>query len=703
MQNGYVFSTQEQSNYPRVLPIHEVLSQETLIADNLFELALWMGKYYSTPLRQVLKVMLPASVRKNISAKQQYYVTRLKGKEALQKESAALRLTYPAQSKILDQLLMTKQGILLTELLEKAEVTRSPVETLVKKKLINLDTIRLDRSPLVGEEYFRTEPKTLNEEQSQAFEKIVQSIEAKEFATHLLYGITGSGKTEVYLQAIDRALSLGLGAIMLVPEISLTAQTIEQFRSRFEGKIAILHHRLSQGERFDEWHRIRRGEAKIAIGPRSAIFCPMQNLGLLIVDEEHDSAYKQNDEMPSYHARDIAVMRAKMESGTVILGSATPSLESYHNAQSGKYILSKLSSRVQTAKLPKVTLVDMSKEYEKAKGYTSFSDKLIDGIKKRIALGEQTILFLNRRGYHSSLTCRGCGHLFNCPHCDLTLTFHFNENTLSCHLCNHTLSPPPSTCPQCHAQETLKYRGVGTEQIERALHAILPEVRTLRIDGDTTRHKGSHERLFRAFSTGKSDVLIGTQMIAKGLHFPSVTLVAVIGCDGSLHIPDFRSSEQVFQLITQVSGRSGRGELPGEVIIQTQMPENATILTAAKQDFELFFASELPMRESFGFPPFTHLIKYTFSSDDAQLCQEIGGHFRQQLITRLDKGGRAYVVHPLVPAGYAKIKDRFRFQFLVRGREIYPVNREVEAILQTFLLPRKVSLSIDVDPLSTFF
>jgi primosomal protein N' (replication factor Y) (superfamily II helicase) len=658
-----------------------------------------MSQYYNTSLRQVLKSLLPASIRNNVSHKEQFFVTRRLSQEKTRAECSALREKHPAQAKVLDVLLAAPKGLLLTELLEKAGVSPSPVEGLAKRDVIQVERVRIDRSPLIGEEYLKTEPKKLNGAQLEAYTKITQALLEKKFETHLIHGVTGSGKTEIYLQAIEFALKEGFSSVMLVPEISLTGQTVERFRARFDEKIAILHHRLSQGERFDEWHRIRRGEAKIVIGARSALFCPAQNLRLIIVDEEHDGAYKQSEESPCYHARDVAVMRGKLNQAVVVLGTATPSLESYYNTQIGKYHLTTLPTRATDSTLPKVHIVDMKKEYAKAGGFTSFSELLIEKIKKRLSLGEQTILFLNRRGYHTTLQCKGCGSIFSCPCCDLALTFHRGANILACHLCDHRQTPPPTTCPQCKHGEALKYSGVGTEQVERAIHALFPEARTLRVDGDTTRHKGSHEKLFRIFQTQKADILIGTQMIAKGLHFPAVTLVAVLNGDGGLHIPDFRASEKVFQLITQVAGRAGRGELAGEVIIQTQMPENTTIHHAASQGFEAFYHSEIESRKLFFFPPFTHLVKLTFSGKEMALTQEKAKIFREGLLPLLGKNA---LVHPVVPSGYPKIKDFFRFQCLIRSKSVSTINQAIQHLLLTHPLPRKLRLHIDVDPLSTF-
>lgn len=700
LQNGYIFEIKDQSSFAPVKGVGKLLSDEELIRADLFDLALWMAKYYCAPLRQVLKMMLPASVRGNGKHKQQLFVMRAKTRDELKEYCEKIRNKASSQAEVLDLMLTVKKGILLTELLEATKGSRAPVDTLAKKGYLLLETMKIDRSPLVGEEYFQTKPKTLNPEQTEALAKITNSLDATRFETHLLYGITGSGKTEVYLQAIDRALALGKGAIMLVPEISLTQQTVERFRSRFEGQIALLHHRLSQGERFDEWNRIRHGEARIVIGARSAVFSPVDNLGLIIVDEEHESSYKATEEAPCYHARDIAVMRGKMTGSSVILGSATPSLESYYNAQMGKYKLSTLTQRAESTQLPQVAIIDMRREFDKAKGVTSFSDALLSAIKKRMATGEQSILFLNRRGYHTMLWCPQCSQTAKCRHCDVSLTFHLSDNSLACHLCQYTLSPPPHQCPSCHANNPLKFRGVGTEQVEKALHAILPGIRTLRLDADTTRHKGSQQKLLRDFGSGKADVLIGTQMIAKGLHFPEVTLVGILNSDSGLNIPDFRASETTFQLITQVSGRAGRGATPGEVILQTSMPDNVTIQLAAAQNYTKFYDNEIALRKLFSYPPFSHIAKIAFSGPEEKATHQHAEAFRRRLQILLSKD---FELLPVVPAGHSKVKDRFRYQFLVKGPAIPPLSRAIDATRVQLPLPSHTHLLIDINPLSTFF
>lgn len=700
IQKGYIVAVKDSSAFSQVRPISKIVSEGELITPQLFELALWMAKYYCTPLQQILKTVLPSSIRKDMQHKQQLYVMRKKTREEIKEYCEKMRSRYPLQAEVLDTMLIVKKGILLTELLEQSKCSRSSVNALVKKGFLEIDIVRVDRSPLVNEEYFKTKPKILNVEQNVALKKIIESLKENRFETHLLFGVTGSGKTEVYLQAIEYALEQGKGTIMLVPEISLTAQTIERFRSRFDQKIAILHHRLSHGERFDEWHNIRSGKASIVIGARSAIFSPVQNLGLIIVDEEHEQSYKQSDEQPCYNARDVAVMRGKMSNSSVILGSATPSLESYYNAINKKYTLSKLTIRADTAQMPHMTIVDMKKEFEKAKGFTNFSEKLIEGIKKRFESGEQTILFLNRRGYHTTLLCLQCREAIKCQHCDLALTFHLGNNSLACHLCGYNRTPPPTQCPKCQHANPMKYRGVGTELIEKNLYALFPGIRTLRMDGDTTRHKGSHQKLLKAFSSGKADVLIGTQMIAKGLHFPNVTLVGVLNSDSSLNIPDFRASETVFQLITQVSGRAGRGEMPGEVILQTNMPENSTIQLAAASDYEKFFEEEMSIRKVFNYPPYLNMIKVIFSGPQQQETLVYAEQVREWMMAQL---GSQFEWHMVIPAAHAKVKDHYRYQFLLRGTNIYAFQRMLEDFQQAVKLSRKIKMRIDVNPTSTFF
>ncbi|MCB1116670.1 MAG: primosomal protein N', partial [Chlamydiia bacterium] len=411
------------------------------------------------------------------------------------------------------------------------------------------------------------------------------------------------------------------------------------------------------------------------------------------------SSYKQSEEEPCYNARDVAIMRGKMAKATVALGSATPSLESYANAKSGKYLLSTLKERATGATLPKVKIIDMKTEYAKSEGFTLFCSDLIDGIKTRLEKGEQTLLFLNRRGYHTFQMCAGCGASVKCPHCSVSLTFHKKTNHLACHLCSYIIAPPPIACPTCKGTATLNFKGVGTEQVERTLHALFPNIRTLRMDADTTRHKGSHDLLFKQFKSGKADVLIGTQMIAKGLHFPAVTLVGVLNSDGALNLPDFRASENVFQLLTQVAGRSGRGALKGEVIIQTSLKEHPIFHHASTEDYETFYNEEIETRKLFDFPPYGRLIKLIFSGKNESHVKHCAETFHQTLLKTLPPTATLY---PVVPSGYAKVKDNFRFKLLIKGKNILHLSALLSQIRREANLPRSIRLLIDVDPTSIF-
>lgn len=699
MRKGMILALKDTPEVANVQSIGDILSEKTFISEELFRLARWIASYYCTPLRKVLRSMLPSTIRSGVEQKKQLFIRPLLSKNELVELCQKSRASNSSQAEVLDVILTSPKGLFLSEILEKAGVSRSPIDSLIKKKILSCSPVQVDRSPSFEMDYFKTKAKLLHPEQQAALDKIKQTLNSRNFETHLVHGITGSGKTEVYLQAIEHALQLGLGAILLVPEIALTGQTLERLKGRFEDKIAILHHRLGQGERRDIWHHILDGTCKIVVGARSAIFSPVANLGLIIVDEEHESSYKQSDDTPCYHARDVAVMRGKLSQSTVVLGSATPCLESYHNAQKGKYILSTLSCRTDTSQLPKVSIVDMRSEFRKSNGFTLFSEALLNGIKTRIETGEQCLLFLNRRGFHTSQLCIKCAYIIRCPHCDISLTHHLNDAVLACHLCDYRLSPVPKSCPSCNSPDSLKYKGAGTEQVERALHAIFPQVRTLRLDADTTRHKGSHDRLFKQFRAGKADVLIGTQMVAKGLHFPMVTLVGVLNADINLNIPDFRSSESVFQLITQVAGRSGRGALPGEVIIQTHIPDQETILLASAQDYHAFYNKEIEVRKLFNYPPFSHFIKCTFSGPHLEKTMQSAQAIRQALIHRLPQ---TCELHPVIPCGHAKVKDKYRFQFLIKMEKISNLVSLFEEI-KTRLEHRDVKMLIDVDPSSTFF
>ncbi|CAM0117119.1 primosomal protein N' [Rhabdochlamydiaceae symbiont of Dictyostelium giganteum] len=692
LSTGTVLELKKDSSFLKLSFIHALSQHQTRVPLDLLQLGIWISRYYSAPFSKVIKLLLPPSIRKEMQEKSQLFVKPLLSPQELLSYCVKLQ---GAKRRIIEILLKNAQGLFLSELLEKSGSSRSTLTSLEKEKIVSLNPLVIDRSLMSTWDFFPTKPKSLNDEQQAALTSIQASLLSRKFHTHLLFGVTGSGKTEVYLQAIEYALSLGLSVLFLVPEIALTSQTLERLRGRFQEKVAILHHRLSDGERRDSWQNIYLGKAPLVIGPRSALFSPVPNLGLIIVDEEHDGAYKQSDEMPCYQGRDVAVMRGKMRGATVILGSATPSLESYSNAALGKYHLNCLTQRADTASLPLIHVVDMKQEYQKASGFTLFSQKLLSSIKERLDLGEQTVLFLNRRGFHTLLTCLSCGNSVQCPSCSMSLTLHKESSSLACHLCNYTVQQMRS-CPTCKAQDSFQFKGSGTEKIESTLKLLFPQARTLRLDADTTRHKGSHDKLFKQFRAGKADILIGTQMVAKGLHFPSVTLVGILNADASLHIPDFRASETVFQLVTQVSGRSGRGQLKGEVILQTNLPSHPLFEHAVKQDYEAFYQEEIKIRKTFKYPPFCHLIKLVFTGEDEKLTEKYAKHVRDQLSQKLPS---SFEFLPITPCGYAKIKNQFRFQCLIKAEKI-PL---LSDLLSRIATSSSIRLLIDIDPLSTYF
>ncbi len=684
LKKGTVAKIKETTSLPNpIKPIARVISEKGELSDAQWKLARWMAQYYAAPLQRVLKCFIPVNVRKNVKEKTQIFLKVIKTHDECIKAIKEFRLNAPQRAHALEEILNSSKGAFLADL----NVSKSAINALIKGKWVSAQAVKMGSELLLDEEFFQTAPKQLNADQKKCVEAIKTSLSANQFAAHLIYGVTGSGKTEVYMQAIQEALSQNKSAIMLVPEISLTSQTIERFKARFSEKIAILHHRRSLGERTTAWEDLRNGEAKLVIGARSALFCPAQNLGLIIVDEEHDRSYKQSDEIPCYHGRDTAVMRAFVEPCVVLLGSATPSIESRYNAAKGKYQWHELRGRATNAQMPKIHIVDMNGVFERNQGFTHFSEELLEGIKKRLSAGEQTLLFLNRRGYHRMQICRNCRHVIQCPHCDLALTYHKGQNFLRCHLCDFR-QPSENRCPNCQSQETLQFRGFGTEHVERSLHALFPEIRTLRMDRDTTLKKHSHEEMFKQFRAHKADVLIGTQMIAKGFHFPSVTLVGILNTDATLHIPDFRSVEQVFQLITQVAGRAGRAELLGEVIIQTFLPDHPTLKLAKAQDYEAFYRSEIEERERFGYPPFCHLVKLLFVDRDEATARKRAEASFQKL-----KNLPALIeVLPVMPAGHLKVKDQYHFQFIVKTPKLS-------------LLPLEdlLDAKIDVDPVSVYF
>jgi len=570
------------------------------------------------------------------------------------------------------------------------------LRALAKRGLAVLQEEAVERDPHAGEQFVATANLALNQEQTRALNEIMNALDAPETARPiLLHGVTGSGKTEIYLQAIRAALDRGRTAIVLVPEISLTPQTVERFKGRFaeaQDRVAVLHSHLSEGERHDEWHKVHSGRARIVIGARSAVFSPLKKLGLIVVDEEHETTYKQ-EEAPRYHARDVAVVRAKIEKCIVILGSATPSLESYHNAMTGKYCLATLTQRVDEKQMPLMRIVDLRSERRKQKSLAILSDKLRDAITDRLAKHEQTILFLNRRGFSTSLLCSNCGEARNCPNCSVALTFHRQLARLSCHLCGHTAAVPRK-CPAC-GQDALIYAGFGTEKVEANVSQLFPKAVVKRMDADSMSRKEAYRETLRNFRAGKIQILVGTQMIAKGLHFPNVTLVGIINADLALHIPDFRAGERTFQLLTQVAGRAGRGDRPGEVFVQTYTPFSPSIQFARHHDFAGYFQQELEFRERCDFPPFSHALLITVRSAHEARAKFSAETLRRRLKEALPP---EFVLGDVAPAPLQKLQGHFRFHILLRGAAITRLSRLIRETLEKLPFPEDVAVAVDVDP-----
>src|SRR5213075_571294 len=546
-----VVAVTEQSEAKGIRPIEALVGEAPILSEQLLELGRWISAYYCCPIETVMRSLLPQVIRRaEIGWKKQLFVQpgRKIDNEALEK----LRKRAPRQAELLEAILRLEAPIRASQLLRQTSLDNQTLRALVKRGLVELREEAIVRDPHADEQFIATSNLILNQEQTDALQEIALALDSPEKARPiLLHGVTGSGKTEIYLQAIRAALKRGHTAIVLVTEISLTPQTVERFKGRFadmQDAVAVLHSHLSEGERHDEWHKIHSGRARIVIGARSAIFAPLKNLGLIVVDEEHETSYKQ-EEAPRYHARDVAVVRAKIERAVVLLGSATPSLESYHNTLTKKYQLATLTQRVDNCQMPLIRVIDLRQEQRSGRA-PILSEKLRSAISDRVAKREQTILFLNRRGFSTSLLCSNCGKARDCPNCSVALTFHRSMSRLNCHLCGHTAAVPKK-CPEC-GQDALIYVGFGTEKVESTVAQIFPNAVVKRMDADSMSRKEAYRETLRAFRAGKIDVLVGTQMIAKGLHFPNVTLVGIINADLALHLPDFRAGERTFQLLTQV-------------------------------------------------------------------------------------------------------------------------------------------------------
>jgi primosomal protein N' (replication factor Y) len=698
---GLVLETDAIPDVPvaKLKAISGVLHDFPALTPDLLELARWMHGYYAARMETVLEAMIPAAVRDGARVKQEKYLEVARVAPAA--EVAQLGKKAPQQARLYEFLRQQFRPVKKSLVLTRLDAGAAVVSALVKRGLVREEARHVERvgyaDNWTGGEVVNARPPTLNEEQAAAVDAVGASLAGKKFAVHLLHGVTGSGKTEVYLRAVEAVLAAGGSAIYLVPEVALTPQSVARLRGRFESaghKTVVWHSHLGEGERLDGWTALASGRARVVVGARSAVFAPVQNLRLIVVDEEHEPAYKQ-DETPRYHGRDVAVYRAKLANAVCLLGSATPSLESYANVLSGKYRLNTLTRRVDDRKMPDIQIIDMRIELMRQRGLVTLSRVLVDHMHQRFERREQTILFINRRGYASGMLCRKCGHVETCPHCSVALTYHRADETLKCHLCGFERGAP-AVCPSCAAPD-IRWRGLGTQRVEEAVRRVLPRARLERMDTDAMSKKHRFREILAEFRAGKIDVLIGTQMIGKGLDFPNVTLVGLVDADLSMHVPDFRANERTFQLLVQVAGRAGRGDRAGEVVVQTFTPRADAIQFAKKADFNGFADAELAMRKKFGYPPYRHLIHHMFRGPNPEKIKFFAEHWAKQVEQKL---GAAVEIRGPTPAPIEKVKDEYRFQiwyFCARATKVVP---ELVQLQSEVKWPDDVTQVLDVDPMS---
>ena len=700
LRRGFILDIQEKSDYPDLKKIHSLAQDGVKIPPNLVKLGQWMGDYYCCSREQAIRTLLPGAVRSGRVSNKVEKVYSISNKDAVDLfiSKNADKKTTVKRIKILQFLIENGETPISIIKSELGDVTNI-LKTLLKDELIACreEIVRVDI--FGGRATVRNSPLTPSPAQQKALDLVGDILDGKvDKKPILLHGVTNSGKTEVYLQAIQKALDKNLQSIVLVPEISLTPQTVRRFRARFGDDISVLHSRLSDRERFDEWMRISEQQVKIVVGARSALFAPFERLGLIIVDEEHESSYKQA-ESPRYHARDVAVMRGHIEGALVILGSATPAAESYYNALQRKYHLVEMNAKIEDRKKPIVRIIDQTlnrpdnfSNDTKIQGAGFFSPYLIESVYDRMHRGEQTILFLNRRGYARVMVCEMCGYEARCPDCAVSYTYSRKNELLTCHLCGSQV-PAPEICPNCQSPE-IRYSGVGTEKIENAAMNIFKGARIGRMDSDTMKNAEAYEQTLNKFKRGELDILIGTQMIAKGLHFPNVTLVGIINADQGLAMPDFRAAEKCFQLITQVAGRAGRGEIQGEVIIQTYNPENETIKFAADNDFKSFYNYDIAARKIMKFPPFGHLMILHFRSEDEMACADYAERLKNAIAPLVH--AEMKMSGPM-PAPIERIKGKYRYVLLIRGEKLKQVREYIRKIIFEYPHPKNVEVYLDVD------
>jgi len=684
----------------RLKDVHEILDDPPLIDGVMLELTAWIARYYFCSWGQALDAVVPAGVRNQAGTRIQ---TCLVVPEEVRLGADALQLS-GKQSEILQLLIRSEEPLTTGDVCRLAHCTAGPVTALRKRGLVHTVRRRMSRAPrgspsspiVPADDPDGQAPPKLTDEQTAVLERLAPALEGDAFSTFLLHGVTGSGKTEIYLSAIERVVARGREAIVLVPEISLTPQTIRRFRRRFE-RVAVLHSHLSDVERHRHWRAIAQGEIQVVIGARSAIFAPTRRLGLIVIDEEHESTFKQQDSVPRYHARDVAVKRGQMERVPVVLGSATPSLETWRNAERTRYTRLTLQRRVADRAMPKVEIIDMRHERpERSRPPSALSGPLRRAMTEAVNQDGQILLLLNRRGFHIFILCPKCGAVAKCSDCDIALTYHKERRTALCHTCDREYSPPQA-CRECGFNR-LHYGGIGTERLERDVRAAFPEEVVRRMDSDTMRSPGSHEQVLTAFRDGQVRILLGTQMIAKGLDFPNVTLVGVVSADTALHLPDFRAAERTFQLVAQVAGRTGRGDRPGRVLVQTYAPDEPAIAAAAHHDYLGFVAHELPERQRRGCPPFGRVARLIARGPDDDRLKNYMNELAET-IRATAVGGPVRLLGP-APAPVMKIRNLFRHHLQLRCPSAGTIQEVLRAALPNAEPPHPIELTVDVDPVN---
>ena len=669
LEEGFVVGIKDTSEYMSKLKIIAKVEEKLYLSQEKIELAKWMANKYFCNISDCIKLMLPPGtttkvLSNRINDKMQNFVYLTKDLDEIEQDIENKKIKSDKQIRALKFLMENSNNeILSTDLQMFADVTNAVLKTLEKKGYIDVLEKEVERNPFIHKVIKQSQNLTLTYEQENAFEKINASLQFNEYDEFLLFGVTGSGKTEIYIQLIEEALKLGKDSIMLVPEISLTPQTVDRFLSRFgEEKIAVLHSKLSVGERYDQWKKIERGDAKIVIGARSAIFAPVQNIGLIIIDEEHDESYK-SEMSPRYNAKEIASYLGEKNNVPVVFGSATPDMSTYYKAINGKMELIELTKRANNASLPDVEIVDLRSELATG-NKTMISQKLHEEIEENLKNKKQTILFLNRRGFSTFIMCRDCGYTAKCKNCNITLTYHIKENKLKCHYCGYETNAL-TICPEC-GSKNIRYFGTGTQKLEEQVKSLFPQASTIRMDIDTVTKKNSHEDILNRFKNDRIDILIGTQMVVKGHDFPNVTLVGVIAADSSLNIDDYRAHERTFQTLTQVAGRAGRGKDKGKVIIQTYNPDTFCIQYAQKQDYKLFYDTEIHLRKQLRYPPFCDIILIGISSKSQKELETIANKIYEDLKEKIKTEKLQILLYKPVPAPIDRIKNKFRWRIIVK-------------------------------------